>query len=78
MKYFTRQKESELFKMTETFKMIETFEIINRISNYGRYFFNISPRTGNLLSRQISKIEFTKQSNIFGPNCLNWTKTATM
>ena len=26
--------------------LIETFKIINGISNYGRYLFNISPKTG--------------------------------
>ena len=31
--------------------MIETFKIINGIFNYIRHFFNISPQTGNLLSR---------------------------
>ena len=35
--------------------LIETFKIIRKISNSGRHFFNISPQTGNLLSRQISK-----------------------
>ena len=54
--------------------LIETFKIINGISNYGRYFFNFSPQTGNLLWRQISK---TKSINwnfvliflhIFGTN----------
>ena len=34
--------------------LTETFKIINRISNYGRHFFNIF-QTGNLLSRKISK-----------------------
>ena len=34
--------------------LIETVKIDNGISNYGRYFFNISPQTENLL-RQISK-----------------------
>ena len=37
--------------------LIETSEIINGISNYGRHFFNISSRNGNLLSREISKIK---------------------
>ena len=41
--------------------LIETFKIINGISNYGRHFFNISPRTGNFLSRQISKTKSTNQ-----------------
>ena len=37
--------------------LIKTFKIINGISNYGRQFFNISPQTGKLLSKQISKTE---------------------
>ena len=35
--------------------LIETYKIINRISNYGRLSFSISPQTGNLLSKQILK-----------------------
>ena len=41
--------------------LIKTFKIINGISNYGRHFFSISLRTGNLLSRQISKTKSTNQ-----------------
>ena len=41
--------------------LMETFKVVNGISNYGRHFFNISPRTGNLLSRQILKTKSTKQ-----------------
>ena len=40
---------------------IEAFKIINGICNYGRHFYNISPWTGNLLSRQISKRKSTNQ-----------------
>ena len=29
--------------------------VINEISNHGRHFVNISPQTGNLQSKQISK-----------------------
>ena len=63
---------------------IETFRRINGISNYGRHFFNISPRTGNLLSREISKTKSTNQLDffsllvelvIFGTNCLIRSKT---
>ena len=39
-----------------------TFKIINRISNYSKPIFNISPQTGNSLLRQISK---TKSINQF-------------
>ena len=35
--------------------LIETFKIIKGISNYGGYFLNIYLRTGNILSRYISK-----------------------
>ena len=35
--------------------LTETFKITNEISYDGRHFFNISPQTGNLLSKQISK-----------------------
>ena len=45
--------------------LIETFKIINGISNYGRHFFNISPRTGNVLSGEISKTKSTNQLNFF-------------
>ena len=31
--------------------LIKSFKMINGISYYGRYYFNISPETGNLLSR---------------------------
>ena len=51
--------------------LIKTFKIINEISNYGRHFFNISPCTGNLLSRQISKTESTKISKFGGWNFWN-------
>ena len=39
--------------------LIGTFKMINGISNYGRYFFNISLWTGNLL--QISKTKSTHE-----------------
>ena len=45
--------------------LIETFRIINGISNYDRHFFNISLRSGNLLSEQISKTKSTNQLDIF-------------
>ena len=32
--------------------LIETFKILNGFSNYGKEFFNLSERTGNLVSRQ--------------------------
>ena len=45
--------------------LIETYKMISVISNHGRHFFNISPRTGYLLSRQISKPEYINQRNYF-------------
>jgi hypothetical protein len=45
--------------------LIETFKILNGFSKYGAQFFNISPRTGALLSRQISKTKSTKQLDFF-------------
>ena len=36
-----------LLERTIKSDQIEIFKIINGISNYGRYIFNISPRTGN-------------------------------
>ena len=45
--------------------LIETFKIINGISNYDGHVFNISPRTGNLLSRQISKTKSADQLDVF-------------
>ena len=41
--------------------LIETFKIIDGISNHGRYIFDISPWTENLLSRQISKTKSINQ-----------------
>ena len=37
------------------FDLIETLKMINGICYCDRYFFNISPRTGNLLPLQISE-----------------------
>ena len=55
--------------------LIETFKIINEISNYRRHFFNISPQTENLLSRQISKIKSTNQVNFFANRVIYfWNK----
>ena len=45
--------------------LIETYEMIIEISN-SRQFFNISPWTGNLLSRQISKTKSPNQLNFLG------------
>ena len=45
--------------------LIETFKIINGISNYGRNFFNISPRTENLLVRHISRPKTTNLIDFF-------------
>ena len=65
--YIERLKKLRLTTLLERIKVdgIEAFEIINRISNYGRHF-NISPLTGNLLSRQISKAKSTNQLYFFG------------
>ena len=45
--------------------LTETFKIIDGISIYGKHFFSISPWTGNLLSRQISKTKSIYQMNFF-------------
>ena len=45
--------------------LIETFKIIHGISNYSRYFFNISPRTGNLLSKKILESKSINQLYFF-------------
>ena len=45
--------------------LIETFKISYGISNYDRYFFNISPQTGNLLSRQILKTKSIYKLDFF-------------
>ena len=65
--------------------LTETFKIINGISNYGRHFFNISPQTWNLLSRQISKAKSISRLDIFANRvmfleqiCLIRSKTAIM
>ena len=58
--------------------LIETFKIINGISKYGNEFFNISERTGNLLSRQISKTKSTKQLDFFSNRVIYyWNKLPT-
>lgn len=55
--------------------LIETFKILNGFSKYGAQFFNISPRTGNLLSRQISKTKSTKQLDFFSNRVIHfWNK----
>ena len=45
--------------------LIETFKVINGMANYKRQFFNISPQTGNLQSRQIKKNKSTYRLNVF-------------
>ena len=58
--------------------LIETFKIINGISKYGKQFFNISERTGNLLSRQISKTKSTRQLDFFSNRVIKyWNKLPT-
>ena len=53
----------------------ETFRITNGISNYERHFFNISPQTGNLLSRQIPKIKSTNKLDLFANRVMYfWNK----
>ena len=47
--------------------LIETFKITNGISKIGKHFFDISPQTGNLPSRQIFKTNSTNQLDLF-PN----------
>ena len=56
---------STLLERRMSANLIGTFKMINQISNHGRHFFNISPRTENLLSRQISKIKSTNQFDFF-------------
>ena len=42
--------------------LIETFKILNGFNNYGKEFFNLSERTGNLVSRQKkSSLDFLGQ-----------------
>ena len=53
--------------------LIKAFKITKEISNYGRNFFNISPQTENLLSRQISLTKFTTQLEFFA-NRAFWNK----
>ena len=43
----------------------ETFKMIDGISTNGWFFFNISPRNGNIQSRQISKNKSIKQLIFF-------------
>ena len=53
------------FKKSVRDDLMEAFKVINGISNYGRHLFNFSPKTGNLLSRQISKAMSTYQLDFF-------------
>ena len=51
--------------------LIETFKILQGFNNYGKQFFNLSERTGNLVSRErrLSNIDF------FGQRVMNyWNK----
>ena len=60
--YRERLEESGLTTLLERrmrCDRLEIFEMINGISNYGRHFFDISPQTGNLLSKQILKTKST-------------------
>ena len=57
----TKLKLTSLQGRRITASLTETFKIINGIFNYARYFLNISPRTENLLSRQISKRKSASQ-----------------
>ena len=64
MIFMERLKKLELTTLRERRirgNLIETFKTIYGFSIYGRQFFNISPQTRNLLSRQISKAKFTNQ-----------------
>ena len=55
--------------------LIETFKILNDKNNYGKDFFNVSSRTGNLLSRPISQTKTTKQLDFFSNRVIKyWNK----
>ena len=60
VKYYSHRERLEKLGLTTLQErrmrgdLIEAFKIINEISNYNRHFFNISLRTGNIMSRQIS------------------------
>ena len=55
--------------------LIETFKILNDKNNYGKDFFNVSSRTGNLLSRSMSKTKTTKQLDFFSNRVIKyWNK----
>lgn len=55
--------------------LIETFKILAGKNNYGNDFFNLSPRTGNLISRPISKTTSTKQLDFFSNRVIKyWNK----
>ena len=54
--------------------LIETFKIIKGISNHSRHFCNISPLTGNLLSRQISKPKSINHLNFFAHRVIYFWK----
>ena len=40
--------------------LIETLKIINGIFNYGRYFFNISTPTGNLVNTDFKNLVYNQ------------------
>ena len=55
--------------------LIETFKILKGLTHYGTNFFNISPRTGNLVAREISKTKSTKQLDFFSNRVIYfWNK----
>ena len=55
--------------------LIETFKILNGFSDSGRSFFNLSSRTGNLVSRGIKKTNSVKQTDFFSHRVINfWNK----
>ena len=51
--------------------LIETFKILNDFNNYGKHFFNLSERTGNLVARP----KKLTHSDFFGQRVMNyWNK----
>ena len=58
--------------------LIETFKIISGVSQYGSTLFNISERTGNLVSRQKSKTKSARQLDFFSNRVIYfWNKLPT-
>ena len=79
-KYYSYRERLEKLGLTTLLErrmrgdLIKTFKIINGISNYSRYFFNISSWTESLLPRQIIKTKSTNKVDFFAHRVIYFWK----